>query len=95
MIKQAVVDLISWTHSPEPGRLSRLLQNMTTDDLIFTMTTLVADPAGRLAWAEYGRRSGFVDFEFKEVVRGPGDLLVTMSGPAPTVHHGAIFEVKS
>jgi hypothetical protein len=94
IISAELRNLITWTHSPEPERLKEVLAAMTDGDLMLAMTHLKADPAGRIAWAEYGRRVGYIDFEIRTVVV-EGRIHVTFEGEAKPIHHGTGFEVKS
>lgn len=93
-IPKALSNLITWTHTPDPEKFEGLLSVLTDSDLLFGLTHLKTEPAGRICWAEYGRRLGFVSFEIRTVVMD-GKLNVTFEGEAEPVHHGAGFQVKS
>lgn len=94
IISEALRNLVTWTQVPDPDTLAKLLAAMTDGDLMVAMTHMKNDPAGRIAWAEYGRRHGYVDFQISAVV-SEGRLTVRFEGDAKPVHHGAIFEVKA
>lgn len=93
IISDALQNLVTWTQSPEPERLKGLLAELTDGDLMMGLTHFKTEPAGRIAWAEYGRRMGYIDFEIHTVVVD-GRLHLTFEGEAKPIHHGAGFEVK-
>lgn len=87
--------LLNWTQSPDPDTLKDILAALTDGDLYLLMTTLRGPQtaaAGRIAWAEFGRRAGFVDFEVRAVVLD-GRVHVTFEGEAKPIHNMPILKV--
>lgn len=85
----AMAKLVSWTQCPtEEEDLEGLLKPLSNGDLMALFTAFAKDPAGSIAWAEYGRRQGYFDFKISTVV-GHGRLTVSLEGPAQPIHHGA------
>lgn len=67
----AVAAFYSWVSSPSPdgAELEKVLDAMDVSDLEHIMYATTDLVAGRLAWAEYGRRKGYMNFHIylKEV----------------------------
>jgi hypothetical protein len=92
MITPEMSRLVSWTHSPTEEDLAEILKPLRDADLMVLFTAFAGQPAGQLAWAEYGRRQGYFDFKIVSVV-GQGQLTVTLEGPAKPIHHGAAKKI--
>lgn len=90
IISTQLTNLVSWTHAPEPDTLQDILSALSQGDLMMAMAFLKRSPAGRLAWAEYGRRAGFVDFSVRSAIMN-GKVGVTFEGEALPIHHGPII----
>ncbi len=85
--------LLQWTYAPEPNdAIHSILRDLTNDDLLFAFTHFDG-PIGRIAWAEYGRRKKFIDFEVK-VVTMEGQLNLSFEGDAKAIHENPILDVE-
>jgi len=89
IVSKELIRLVSWTHAPEPEELQGILDALTAGDLMMGMTHLKHTPAGRLAWAEYGRRAGFIRFSIKTSVLD-GKVRVDIGGDGLPIHYGPI-----
>jgi hypothetical protein len=57
------INLIRWCSFPTtPTELFAILDDTTEDELVLVMQS-VKGAAGRLAWAAYGKKRGFFDFD--------------------------------
>jgi len=90
---KSISNLLTWTRSPNLETLPDVLADLSSGDLIMSMAIFKNDPAGRLAWAEWGRRAGYFDFQIKPVI-AEGRLTIRFESKAEPIHHGAAFEVK-
>lgn len=85
--------LIVWTHVPTIEPLTAALAPMTDNDLLFCLGNSHAPAAARLAWAEYGRRRGFIDFKLS-VVHSEGDVTdVVFEGKARAAHEAPLYGI--
>jgi len=94
IIPATVQALVTWTHSPDPKTFSRILTALTPNDLQFGLMHLRSEPAGRVCWAEYGRRFKFFDFQIK-VSEMDGTFTVKFEAASEPIHHGVSYVVKS
>lgn len=85
-----IVRLIVWTHDPTCEPLAELLARLSDDDLRFAMVSTVSPSSARIAWAEYGRRRGFVNFELA-VVESQGSVDVHFRGSAVPAHEAPVY----
>lgn len=88
----ALSRLIIWTHHPADGVLEDVLAALDDADLLFMIRVRTSMAAARLAWAEYGRRHRFIDFELS-VVQTAGDVSVHFVGDAMPVQEAPVYGV--
>ena len=64
LLSQRMSALITWCHDPDgnPKTLEGLLEALEEQELRTLMDH--EGPVGRVAWAEFGRRRGYADFEY-------------------------------
>lgn len=94
MNKEAVSKLMAWCGFPHPhDGLHKILKGLTERDLVHVFITNPKEPAGRIAWAEYGRRQGFVDFELS-VTSTEGKVAVLFDGEALPIHSSPALGLK-
>jgi hypothetical protein len=90
-----LTELLNWVHYPRPAeKIYDILKAMSDDDLFKAMTQVTTIPAARIAWAEWGRRKGFVDFKIG-VAELEGGVEVTFAGDAKPIHTGPLLGLKS
>lgn len=88
---EAIFRLVRWTLVPDPpGEILTILKDMTEQEL-WSAAHHLQGPAGRIAWAEYGRRKRFVDFDLR-VTELDGDVRVLFEGEALPIHESVIVE---
>jgi len=93
MNQELINNLVKWTHNPDPPELiHEILAAMKESDLIVAMTMLQG-AAGRIAWAEYGRRKGFFDFEIK-TVQVEDSVKLSFEADARPIHHAPIIKMR-
>ena len=92
---KALGRLMLWTHDPRPVRdIQKILEDCTDGDLLAALETFSKNTAaGRIAWAEYGRRKGYIDFELK-ITEGEGQLHLDFEGAAKPLHETPIVDLK-
>ena len=84
--------LVQWVISPHPTEgIYKILESISDDDLRECFTHLNGTSA-RIAWAEYGRRKGYVDFEVRVAVL-EGQLKLSFEGEAKPIHDTPVFDV--
>lgn len=70
--RQAIADLITWTHNPTSSEeFQRILDSLTLKELNFLALSdnvLLA----RIAWVEFARRRGIIGFKLQIVEVGDG-----------------------
>lgn len=83
--------LITWCRSPSPEieTIERILNDLSIDDLKHLLL-YERGPAGRIAWLEFGRRVGFVDFHVGLSVTDR-EVALTYEGEGPGIHGLALF----
>lgn len=69
------INLLRWCNFPfEPNEIFDIIKDTRTDELLVVMK--ISDgAAGRIAWAAYGQRRGFFNFDIA-VSKSIGDLFV-------------------
>lgn len=84
--------LISWCASPTPeiATIEGILNDLSDDDLAHLMHFEQGGQAGRIAWLEYGRRRGFVDFEVGLTVTDK-EIALVYEGEGPGLHGLALY----
>lgn len=77
----------SWTQSPstDPADLERILDSMGLAELEHVMRNSTDTIAARLAWAEYGRRQGYINFHIYLEETEAGGVLVQYAGSAAPI----------
>ncbi len=90
-MNEQIKKLYSWVQSPHPPHaITEILTGLTDFDLISLM--IGSDgPAGRIAWAEYGRRRKFADMQL-HATEMDGVLELEFSGSAKAIHAGPILD---
>jgi len=77
--------LLSWTHNPDPPEeVYAILEAISDAELLFALT-FFSGPVARLAWAAYGARRGFIEFEVR-LTQAEGQLCLSFEGEGPVVH---------
>jgi hypothetical protein len=85
--------LVNWVSNPAPvAALKEIVPALTQDDLLLCIAN-ISGPAGRIAWAELGRRRGFADFEIR-FTELEGQLNLAFEAPAKAIHSEPMFDVK-
>jgi hypothetical protein len=93
MNKEIINNLVKWTYNPDPPeQIYNILASMQDADLIVAMTSL-DEAAGRVAWAEYGRRKGFFDFEIR-VVQVEDSVKLSFEADTKPIHHTPIIKLR-
>jgi hypothetical protein len=83
-----VLTLLNWTLAPDPLTFKAVLAELSNLELELCMSSFTGPStvaAGRIAWAEYGRRRGFIDFEVRAVSLN-GKVSVTFEGEGKPIH---------
>lgn len=84
--------LTRWVISPHPPEgIYSILEAISDEDLMMCFAHLTGATA-RIAWAEYGRRKGHVDFEVRVAVMN-GQLQLSFEGEAKPIHDGPALSV--
>lgn len=90
-----IAKLIAWTESPTLDSLPNIIASLTDNDLFLAMGAgFRSTAAGRIAWAEWGRRAGYVDLKLK-VTQMEGKLVVNYEGEAKPITEVPYLEMKS
>ena len=89
-----LIRLVTWTHSPVAKDLIDIVASLTDDDLYTAMTNMRGTAAGRIAWAEWGRRGGYIDLKL-QVTELKGKLVVAYEGDAKPITEVPILDQKS
>lgn len=88
----ALYKFFRWVRNPDPPEaVEEALAAVTDNELQLLLHTLKEkSPELRLAWVEFGRRKGLVQFEIKMVRQGD-DLVLKAEGAARPVHYGPLL----
>lgn len=80
-----LLHLIRWCALPvKQHELFPILRGMTDAELLLAATK-IKGAAGRVAWAEYGRRLKYFDFDIS-VTTGSGKIEVKFEAKGPPAH---------
>lgn len=89
-----VIKLVAWTFYPHPeDAIHGILAGIEDQDLVALMQVSKKSAAGRIAWAEYGRRQGFIDFSVR-TVRSEDQLTLEFEGYGMPIHESPLFELN-
>ncbi len=86
--------LVAWTISPQPPHaIQEILLDLDDDDLVVIMKKFNG-PAAHIAWAEYGRRREFAEFEVRAVQLDDNRTALKFMASAKPIHTTPILDVK-
>lgn len=84
----------TWLYHPEPPEaVHKILEQLTDDEVKFLLHHEKEGPGLRLAWLEFGRRKGLIDFEIR-VTRTKDSVTVEAEGKAKPLHYDPILIVS-
>lgn len=90
-----IAKLVTWTESPTLEGLPEIVAGLSDADLFLAMGSDFRDTAaGRIAWAEWGRRAGYCDLKLC-VSQMEGKLRVTYEGEAKPITEIPYLEIKN
>lgn len=83
--------LVTWTNHPVPAEaIFEILKALNDDELLYALSTC-RNAAGRVAWLEYGKRSGFFDFNIYVQLLKSGATELRVEAEAEPVVEGPTF----
>ncbi len=83
--------LITWTYNPRSEPLQDVLNELNDSDLLFLIEKRTSLPVARIAWAEYGRRHGFIEFSIS-CVSSDSQVDVYFDGKPTVIHDQLIYD---